>query len=1119
MTHDIIDNRNEYLIDHIRQILPGSQAAHFAVGYFFLSGLESVADVLDGVSELRLLIGSTSSRETIEQMAEGYRRLEQLQSAVDATVYRKRADMARDVERTAADVGRSAALLDQTDASERLVGTLVRLIEEGRLHVRVHTRGRLHAKAYIFDYGPVYDAGGHPLPRPERGIAVVGSSNFTLSGVATNTELNVLVHGNANHAALKGWFDALWDQAQDFEAHLMRELRASWALAPVTPYEIYLKALYELVHDRLDGAERAEFLWRGDITAVLTEFQERAVRQAVRMIRRYNGCFIADVVGLGKSYIGAAVVKHFERVERARPLIICPATLVGMWEHYNEAYQLNARVLSTGLLREGEDNDVEWMQRDERFRHRDFVLVDESHNFRNTTSQRYRVLQSFLATGDRRCVFLTATPRNKSVWDIYHQIQLFHPTDVTDLPVDPPNLREFFKRVEQGERRLPELLSHLLIRRTRMHVLRWYGYDAETDRRVDPDDFAPYREGVRRAYVRVGGKRQFFPQRRLRTVEYSIEATYGGLYERLRRCLGRPLAADERPAPGELTYARYGLWNYVLPAAQDRPPYADLHRAGANLRGLMRVMLFKRFESSVHAFRETVALLLRMHTAFLDALEQGIVPAGEEARRLLYESDQDEEQDLFDALQAVSGRYRAADFDLDRLRSDITQDVTVLGEMLEMVEPITPNRDAKLQTLRAWLARPPLQGNKVLIFTQYAHTAQYLVDSLVASSSGPDGGGQPDPVIEVIYSREKSKAEIVGRFAPRANPEQRLPAGAREIQTLIATDVLSEGLNLQDCARVVNYDLHWNPVRLIQRFGRVDRIGSEHDEVFAFNFLPETELERNLGLTQTLAHRIEEIHETIGEDAAILDPTERLNQEAMYTIYAEGDLGQYEEDDADAFIDLHEAEEILRQLRADRPELYERIENLRDGVRSARSAHPLGAVVLCRAGDYRQLVLVDGAGEVVSRDAPRILGLLRCEPDTPAATVPPGHNQAVTVVKAAFDSEVAARRAERAHTQALSPAQRYVRMELKALYGATQDADVRAHVAELESAFTRPGLRPAAATELNRIRRQNLAGSALLDSLTDAFHRFALDAVPVTAADAGPEDDELPRVVCSEALT
>ena len=314
----------------------------------------------------------------------------------------------------------------------------------------------------------------------------------------------------------------------------MRELRASWALAPVTPYEIYLKALYELVHDRLDGAERAEFLWRGDITAVLTEFQERAVRQAVRMIRRYNGCFIADVVGLGKSYIGAAVVKHFERVERARPLIICPATLVGMWEHYNEAYQLNARVLSTGLLREGEDNDVEWMQRDERFRHRDFVLVDESHNFRNTTSQRYRVLQSFLATGDRRCVFLTATPRNKSVWDIYHQIQLFHPTDVTDLPVDPPNLREFFKRVEQGERRLPELLSHLLIRRTRMHVLRWYGYDAETDRRVDPDDFAPYREGVRRAYVRVGGKRQFFPQRRLRTVEYSIEATYGGLYERLR---------------------------------------------------------------------------------------------------------------------------------------------------------------------------------------------------------------------------------------------------------------------------------------------------------------------------------------------------------------------------------------------------------------------------------------------------------------------------------------------------------------------------------------------------------------------------------------------------------
>jgi hypothetical protein len=366
------------------------------------------------------------------------------------------------------------------------------------------------------------------------------------------------------------------------------------------------------------------------------------------------------VVGLGKSYIGAAIVKHFERHDRARPLIICPAPLVRMWEHYNEAYQLNAQVLSMGYLREDERHGAEWLLYDERYRHRDFVLVDESHNYRNTDSQRYRVLASYLSGGKRRCVFLTATPRNRSVWDIYSQLKLFHPSDLTDLPVDPPNLRRYFDLVESGERRLPALLSHLLIRRTRMHILRWYGYDSETDHRVDADDFRPYREGERRAYVLVGGRKQYFPKRELATIEYSIEDTYEGLYQRLRRCLTSQRLASGGYDPGALTFARYGLWNYVRRAKRQQSPYLELHRAGANLRGLIRVMLFKRFESSVEAFRATLRRMLHTHRLFLAALEQGIVPAGDEAQALLYESDEDEEQDLLDALRALSGRYQAA---------------------------------------------------------------------------------------------------------------------------------------------------------------------------------------------------------------------------------------------------------------------------------------------------------------------------------------------------------------------------------------------------------------------------------------------------------------------------
>jgi hypothetical protein len=731
------------------------------------------------------------------------------------------------------------------------------------------------------------------------------------------------------------------------------------------------------------------------------------------------------------------------------------------------------------------------------------------------------VLQDYLAAGDRRCVFLTATPRNRSAWDIYHQLKLFHQDDLTDLPVDPPNLREYFKGVDAGEKRLPELLAHLLIRRTRTHILRWYGYDAETDRRVDPDRFAPYREGRRRAYVRVGGRKQFFPRRKLHTVEYSIEATYQGLYQELRGHMGRPHLPGEDPDADELTYARYGLWRYVRSGRRQRRPYAELQRAGANLRGLMRVMLFKRFESSVYAFRETLKRLVRIHETFLQALDQGIVPAGEEAQALLYESDRWEEQTLMEALAQVSGRYDLGDFYEDALRAHIEQDARVLRRMLDLVSPITPTQDAKLQTLLALLDRSPLDRGKRLIFTQYADTAQYLYENL-----DPDGSRDD---VEVIYGQDKNRPHIVGRFAPRANPSARpagssgqgpddvLPQGVVEINTLVATDVLSEGLNLQDCDKVVNYDLHWNPVRLIQRFGRIDRIGSEHDTIHGFNFLPETELERALGLREKLSRRIQEIHETIGEDAAILDPSEQLNEEAMYTIYSAGHLGRYEEEQEDEFVDLNEAEEIVRQLRENRPELYRRIVGLRDGVRCGRAAGRRETFIFGRAGRYRQLFLVDEAGEIVTREVPRILAWLKCEPDTPAEPLPPGHNAQVMAVKSSFEREVQARRAERVHTLSLTRAQRYVLRELRLSYNAAEDEDLRGQIGVLEAAFRRPNPRPAVRGELNRVRREGLTGMALVDALSRVYHLYGLDVAPPSRREAVNENEDLARVVCSEA--
>ncbi len=1110
---DIVDNRSEKLVDNIKRILGSTESARFAVGYFFLSGLTAVSEKLENVSELKLLIGNTTNRETLEQLAEGYRRLEEVADEAEALRYQGGGEDAYAAQDTVHNLGNSLELMDQTDEGEELVNMLVRMIEEERLKVRVYTKGRLHSKAYIFDYGTVYDASGKPVERDEEGIAIVGSSNFTLSGITHNTELNVIIRGNDNHAQLGNWFDKLWDEAEDFDETLMQEMRMSWAMAQVSPYDIYMKALYTLVRDRLEGEEKTNVLAVNQISDQLADFQRVAFRQAVQMIRENGGAFVSDVVGVGKSFIGAAIVKYFEQTERARPLIICPKSLEEMWMGYNETYELNAHIVPMTVLRENRNGAGNLLLTDIRYRDRDFVLVDESHNFRHKDTQKYRILQEFLSLG-KRCCFLTATPRNKTAWDIYHQIKLFHQEELTDIPIEPPNLKEYFRMIESGDRSLPDLLSNILVRRTRNHLLRWYGYDSETNERVDPARFAEYLSGKRRAYVIVGGRKQYFPRRELETVDYSIEETYAGLYEQLRGYLGRPQRGGSiKLEHDELVYARYGLGNYVVKEKRNKEPYASLQRAGSNLRGLIRVLFFKRFESSVYAFQQTVSRLISVHETFLAALERGIVPAGEDAQKILYGSDTDEENDILDALEQVAGRYKAEDFDVDLLRKHMEHDLRLLHRISELVAPITPKKDAKLQKLKKILGEETLNEGKRLIFTQYADTAQYLFENL----SPEDKKGE----VEVIYSGDKSKTRVVGRFAPKANPDFQFQRGEMEIRILIATDVLAEGLNMQDCDKIVNYDLHWNPVRLIQRFGRIDRIGTEYEKVYGFNFLPEVGNERELGLQRVLEQRIREIQETIGEDAAILDKSETLNHEAMYAIYESDseELGRIEAEggEEDELVNLTEALELFRQMREDDPEEFSRIANLRDGIRTAKRSTEESYFLFCQAGSYQKLYLVDANGKVLTRDLRRILDAIRSDPNTSYLQIPKTHNDAVMRVKRIFEEEVRDRRAELAAGGALTPAQEYVRRELTILYDSSLHDEVKKRAVVMDRAFSGPMVETLQ-RELRSLRTGKATGEDLLISLEGIYSRYGLHDRLRNQSRKDVEEIEIPRIVCSEAL-
>ena len=661
---------------------------------------------------------------------------------------------------------------------------------------------------------------------------------------------------------------------------------------------------------------------------------------------------------------------------------------------------------------------------------------------------------------------------------------------------------------------------HLLIRRTRRHIVRYYGYTEDTNqpmRELSDEKAKNYLNGSTRAYVMVAGTHQFFPKRELETLRYSIEDTYKGLYGKIRGYLGRPGGKKYSPKPGvELTYARYGLWHYVMKGKQKSAPYTELHRAGINLRGLIRVMLFKRFESSVYAFWRSLERLERIHEMFLKALDHGFVPAGEDAQGLLYESDRYEEADLMDALAASAGKYDLADFDEKKLREHLEADCRVIREVIDLVKPITPGKDAKLQTLIAGLKKGiPQKSSKVLIFTQYADTAVYVYDNL-----NPDGKYRD---VESIYGTDTSKARMAARFSPKSNPHVNIGSES-EVRILVATDVMSEGLNLQDGDVVLNYDLHWNPVRLIQRFGRIDRIGAKNDVIWGFNFLPERAMEQQLGLHEVLARRIGEIHETIGEDAAILDKTEQINEEAMFCIYERKNeqLSFFEDEEGD-FVDINEAEEILRSLRAEDPGEFARIANLRDGIRSARAifSGEGGRFVFCQSGKFQQLFFLDADGKIISRDVPKVIGRLKCSKNEPAAVLPDGHNGEVMKALNTFSDEVRHRTAQQKFSMSLTVGQSYVLRELRATYSAfdpEDSGDLRGQIALLEESFKQP-LTAAIKKQLNIIRRNGITGKQLVKNLSDIYHDHGMREHDFQLRHRVERDSEdLPRIICSEAF-
>ena len=911
----VIDNQVHRLADILRGILSGHQGRSLdaASAYFTVGGFGLLQNGLHALGNFRLILGAEPT--SGEQV--GLRPAPGLIKGL---------------------IGGDLESLPFDEKTLCLVEDLIAYLQRDSVQVRLYENGFLHAKCWLF----YSDRPGQQMlfDRFRPILAIVGSSNFTAPGLTTNRELNLShkvlldpAEVEDKHAAyavrwlsdakpspsitienrqllksevgaraiidLEEWYERQWQDSHDFKSELVELLDASkFGRKEYTPYEIYMKALYEYFRDEL--GEEQQGPTRSAVE--LAEFQEDAVKKARKILARYDGVMIADSVGLGKTWIGKKLLEDYAYHMRQKALVVCPASLRPMWKRELAEATISAAILSQEELGREEFEPSS-------FADVDVVLLDESHNFRNRNAQRYGSLERLLGgNGGRgrdgmrkKVILLTATPVSNDLFDLYNQFSLitqgdrsyFAAAGIGDL------YRYFLQARREARRDVPgvalfNLLEEVVIRRTRSFIRKAY-----------PE-------------ATIAGKKIHFPRRELKTVRYNLEETYQGIYEFI-------VSAIE-----SLKLAPYNLEEFKKSGIE-----VDEFEKGREqaLVGIFKSRYLKRFESSIAAFRISVQRALAFLQTFESYVLDGkLLKSSDFHKAMQYLEREDTEDDavpesLADELDANEDARRFLEgmavvdptqYDLRKLHRAVQHDVHVLTEVWNRVKGIDAKHDTKLARLKKLLTED-VKGQKVLIFSYYKDTARYLYRHL-GDPDSPDAVKFLKQAGDITMRRMDSgnhpdeRVKIVQTFAPKANGKPEWVGSDREIDVLISTDVLSEGQNLQDCGYLLNYDLHWNPTRMVQRAGRIDRIGTDFEVLWIYNMFPDRGLDRLLGLVDSLSRKIANIDRLGMLDASVLG--EEVHPQTFNTLkrIREEDNSVIEEEEQ--FMELASGEVLLQQLRA-----------------------------------------------------------------------------------------------------------------------------------------------------------------------------------------------------------
>lgn len=929
------------LLDRFRSTLKDTRLFDVLVGYFRASGFYQLYESIEHVEKTRILVGLGIDEDSFKSINEY-----QNQSIID---FESHHNAKKEFQKNLVDE------IDRTnEQDERLEIGIRKFIEflqsdcvnkeadlrnngnGKKLEIKAYPSKNIHAKVYI---------GRYAEEDRDYGFVITGSSNFSLSGLVANREFNVQLKDRRDVEYAHDQFETLWKDSVDISQEFVDAIEnRTWLNDSIQPYELYLKLIYEYLQEDINLEEHFDsFIPEGFMRL---EYQEQAVRQALKKLNEYNGVFLADVVGLGKTFIAAQLLQQI----RGRILVICPPVLKEYWEESLQNFRVPAHVESLGKLEQIIRRGIQkW----------DYIVVDEAHRFRNENTQSYADLLDICR--GKRIILVTATPLNNTIEDIFAQLKLFQTPKNSTIP-GIPNLERFFnslkKDLSKYEKHDPEykdaikkvslkirekVLKHVMVRRTRNDVIKYFKKDMDQQGLTFPAMDNPHKI----IYHFEGRLEEIFNG----TIELLIAFKYSRYIPLLYYTGNKGLTEFEKQ--------------------QQR-----------NVGGFMKGILVKRLESSFFAFKQSVQRFIKSYENFISMYEVGTVYISKKVN--VYELlDNDDLEKLEQYVEADKAqKYDSKDFRKDFL-PDLKHDLETLKAIWEMWKDV--NEDPKLEEFIKNLKEDDtLKKQKLVVFTESKETGDYLYERLIDEFPGKvmfyssKGGRHTD--------RKLTSNHSIARGIVKQNYDPNEKEQANDLRILISTDVLAEGINLHRSNVLINYDLPWNPTRVLQRAGRVNRLGTKFPKVYIYNFFPTSHSDAQLGLEVNITNKIQMFHDILGEDARYLSDGEEIGSQELFDKLNNKKSYTGEDEEGDSELKYLE---MMRKIRDKNPELFERIKKLPKKARSGFNAslNETQLVTFFRLGKLKKFYqnVSDKSEEVTFFDAVKAL---ECEPGTRRIQIP-----------------------------------------------------------------------------------------------------------------------------------